>query len=109
MLGKSAKPLIVLEKKEGKYDLSRHGKRLSVILDRWADIIKIIGEEIPSAMQLEAILKELGMPTTFGEIGMREDILPEIFCASKDIRDKYVLSRLLWDLGMLDEFAKEIK
>ena len=26
-----------------------------------------------------------------------------IFRATKDIRDKYVLSRLLWDLGILDE------
>jgi hypothetical protein len=28
--------------------------------------------------------------------------------ASKDIRDKYVLSRLLWDLGLLDDFSERI-
>ncbi len=33
-------------------------------------------------------------------------LLPDNFLASKDIRDKYVLSRLLWDLGSIDEFAK---
>ena len=26
--------------------------------------------------------------------------------ATKDIRDKYVLSRLLWDIGLIDEFSK---
>ena len=26
--------------------------------------------------------------------------------ASKDIRDKYVLSRLAWDLGVLDELCE---
>ena len=24
--------------------------------------------------------------------------------ATKDIRDKYILSRLLWDLGIIDDF-----
>ena len=27
------------------------------------------------------------------------------FRATKDIRDKYVLSRLAWDLGVLDELC----
>lgn len=34
------------------------------------------------------------------EIGVDEALLPMIFGATKDIRDKYVLSRLAWDLGM---------
>jgi hypothetical protein len=32
-------------------------------------------------------------------------MLPVIFRATKDIRDKYVLSRLAWDLGVLDEIV----
>ena len=28
---------------------------------------------------------------------------------TKDIRDKYVLSRLVWDLGIIDEFSQEVK
>ena len=28
------------------------------------------------------------------------------FQATKDIRDKYVLSRLAWDLGVMDELCK---
>jgi hypothetical protein len=28
--------------------------------------------------------------------------------ATKDIRDKYILARLLWDLGILDEVAEEM-
>ena len=37
------------------------------------------------------------------EIGLDEEILPLTFKASKDIRDKYVLSRLCWDLGIIDD------
>jgi glycerol-1-phosphate dehydrogenase [NAD(P)+] len=108
LLGKSAKPLIELEKKEGKYDKIKHSERLSVILDKWDEVVRTVEEEIPQAAEIEALMKKLGMPTSFGEIGMRGDLLPEIFCASKDIRDKYVLSRLLWDLGLLDEFANSL-
>ena len=37
------------------------------------------------------------------EIGIDNKLLPMTFKAAKDIRDKYVLSRLCWDLGILDE------
>ena len=42
-------------------------------------------------------------PRTMKEIGLDEEILPLSFKATKDIRDKYVLSRLAWDLGIIDE------
>jgi hypothetical protein len=43
------------------------------------------------------------MPKSVNEIGIDGDILPETFKATKDIRDKYVLPRLCWDLGIIDE------
>ena len=36
-------------------------------------------------------------------------LLPIFFMATKDIRDKYVLSRLAWDLGILEELAETLK
>ena len=39
---------------------------------------------------------------------MDKSILPMTLMATKDIRDKYILSRLLWDLGVLDEVAAEL-
>jgi hypothetical protein len=43
------------------------------------------------------------MPKTMAEIGIDDTILPLTFKSAKDIRDKYVLSRLCWDLGIIDE------
>lgn len=37
------------------------------------------------------------------EIGIDNNLLPMTFKAAKDIRDKYVLPRLCWDLGIIDE------
>jgi len=36
-----------------------------------------------------------------------KEILPKTFKSAKDIRDKYVLPRLCWDLGIIDEIIGE--
>lgn len=105
LLGGSAENLISLEKKEGKYDVDNHRVRLPRILEKWDEILKIIDEELPSAEDIEALMTSLGLPARMEDIGVNTELLPEIFRASKDIRDKYVLSRLLWDLGIIDKFA----
>ena len=103
LLGKGAESMIALEAREGKYDVVAHAERLEVILQNWDEILKIMDEEIPSVQTLTALMDMIDAPKTLGEIGIDESLLPTIFCATKDIRDKYVLSRLAWDLGIEDE------
>ena len=105
LLGKGAESMIALEKKEQKYDTAGHARRLECILENWEKILKIMEEELPSAGYLDEILHAMGAPMTLSELGTDEALLPVIFRATKDIRDKYVLSRLCWDLGILDEIA----
>ena len=100
-LGKAAESMIALEKKEQKYNKESHEKRLDVILEHWDEIIQIIKDELPSSAELEKLFDKIGAPKTLEEIGVDEAILPLTFEATKDIRDKYVLSRLCWDLGII--------
>ena len=102
-LGASAQEMIALEAKERKYDPSKHTGRLETILAHWEDIQSIIEEELPSAQALEQLLDRIRAQKTLSEIGLEESILPMTFRSTKDIRDKYVLSRLCWDLGILEE------
>ncbi len=102
-LGKSAEPMIEAEKNDKKYDLQKHHERLEVICEHWEEIAKIINEEIPSSECIEHIMNEISMPKTASEINIDSDIVPMTFKATKDVRDKYVLSRLAWDLGIIDE------
>ncbi|MEE1455957.1 MAG: sn-glycerol-1-phosphate dehydrogenase, partial [Oscillospiraceae bacterium] len=74
-----------------------------IILSNWEKLLQIIDEELIGAVELEKLLTMLGAPKTAAEIGMDEALIPMTFRATKDIRDKYVLSRLCWDLGVLDE------
>ena len=103
LLGKGAESMIALEAKEGKYDVAKHAPRLEIILNNWDAILGIVNEEIPSLETLNAIFDTIEAPKTLVEIGIDEALLPTVFYATKDIRDKYVLSRLAWDLGILEE------
>ena len=109
LLGKGAESMIAQEAKEGKYDLAAHQKRLETILENWETILQIMAEELPTAAELEALLDTIEAPKCLADIGVEEALLPMLFKATKDIRDKYVLSRLAWDLGILEELAETLK
>ena len=102
-LGTGARAMIALEAKERKYDKELHRPRLELILEHWSEILAIIDEELPSSSELESLLVRIGSPLSVSEIGLDEADLPTVFRATKDIRDKYVLSRLCHDLGIIDE------
>ncbi len=101
-LGKGAESMIALEEKEKKYDKSAHKERLEKIISCWDGILQIIAEELPKFKEIEQLLQKIGAPITLDEIGIDADIFPTTFKATKDIRDKYILSRLCWDLGIID-------
>ena len=107
-LGKGAEDMIALEVKEQKYSPTLHASRIKRIFDNWEGILKIINEEIPSVKYIEFLLDSIGCPKTPEDIGIDPAILPMTFKASKDIRDKYVLSRLCWDLGIIDEISQSL-
>ena len=107
-LGSAAEPMIALEAKERKYDKSTHSARFDRIADNWDKIVDIIDSEMPTGDEIYALLTKIGAPKTAEDIGVDPKILPFTLKATKDIRDKYVLSRLLWDLGLLDEYAEEL-
>lgn len=103
-LGRSADVLIENEKKERKYDPNSRRKRTSRIVAEWDRILKVI-DELPASDDLEGFMKKIGHPTEFSEIGISREEEDTAFLMTKDIRDKYVLSTLLWDLGIIDEFV----
>ena len=102
-LGRGADAMIALEKKEGKYDVQKHSSRLDRIIARWDEIVAVMNEELPTVAELTALYDAVGMPKSMEEIGIDQSIIGMTFAAAKDIRDKYVLPRLTFDLGIIDE------
>lgn len=102
-LGKAAESMIELEEKEQKYNVEKHKERFEIIKTNWNKILQIIDEELPSSNDIEKLLNNIDAPTKPSQIGIDEKDNLTTFKATKDIRDKYVLSRLAWDLGIIEE------
>lgn len=104
LLGEAAEEMIALEQKEHKYDPDAHAKRLDTILSQWEELKALMREELPSCEELETLAKRIGLDQY--ELPIEPEIYSDVLRATKDIRDKYVLTRLLMDLGLLNEYTK---
>ena len=61
-----------------------------------------------SPEQLDELFEKIGLPTLPSQVGAADENIAKTFLFTGDIRDKYVLSRLLWDLGLEEEFSATI-
>lgn len=109
LLGKAAEAMIKLEDTEKKYDREKFLARLDRILSHWNEILGIIDRELMAHETLLSTLKSIGVATTPRELGIDGDNLGEVFEATRDIRDKYTVSRLVFDLGLNEEIKGFLK
>jgi len=107
-IGEGAEAMIALEAKEGKYSTEKHAARIDTIIEKWDELTTIVSKEIPKSEEIAKILNSIKCPKSPGEIGIDNGIVPMTFKATKDIRDKYVLSRLAYDLGVIDTLANDL-
>lgn len=101
IFGNAADTVLALEEKIHQNDPQKHQARLDLILSHWEDIQTIIREELPPTHDIEQLMRKLHMPITPQDIGIADKDVYNALIASRDIRDKYLTSSLLWDLGLL--------
>ncbi len=89
------------EKTWGKNSPEKHGSRLNQLLAHWDEILQIMDEELPDTKTLIETMKKIGIPTTPAELGLDNAAVRRAFIGSREIRDKYILSSVLWDLGLM--------
>ena len=109
IFGKTAPEILEIEKKTQKNDPAKHARRLDKIIDGWDEILKIIDEELPDFGELYKLMAATGMPMRPSEIDVNLQDTIDAFVGARDIRDKYLSCSLIWDLGMLDEFAEYLE
>ena len=103
-IGPGAEAMIEGENREHKYDAEKHKARFAVIEKNWDAILETIGT-LPPASEIRALMESIGFPTSAAVIGYDDEQVKTTFTMTKDIRDKYVGTRLFWDLGILQEIA----
>lgn len=106
-IGPGAEAMIAQEQREGKYDKEKHATRLERIISEWDNIVAII-DSLPKYDDVYTLLKQIGAPVDVDYLGYSNEQKKMVFTMTKDMRDKYVGTRLLWDLGLLDEASAYI-
>lgn len=101
-MGSASAAMVAGELRDDKYAPEKHAARLDIILEKWPEIVRAMDEELPTLEALTAAMQAVGAPMTPEEIGL-SDRLCDTIRATRDIRDKYILSRLIWDLGLSEE------
>ncbi|MDI9469432.1 MAG: iron-containing alcohol dehydrogenase [Bacillota bacterium] len=101
LLGPAARPLIELEMKEQKYHRGPHADRLERILACWPQILEVL-DDLPDRERLGETLRACDAPLSVADLKVKEPRLRDVVRHTGDIRDKYIITRLLYDIGKLD-------
>ena len=109
IFGKTASEVLKIEEKARKNDPAGAKARLDRIVENWPQILRIIDEELPDLDELLGQMKAIGEPTGPSELGISLQDTLDAFTGSREIRNKYLLSSMLWDLGVLEEFREILK
>lgn len=109
LFGTAAGEIIAVEHQLKKNEPDKHAKRLEQILNHWPEILQIIEEEVPSYDDIYSLMQKAQMPMFPADLGIEKAQVRQAFLGTREIRDKYVLSSLLWDLGLLEDFAVRLE
>ncbi len=109
VFGRTAEPLIAQERTQRKNDPEGRRRRSARIIEHWDELVQIMDEELPDADALRGRMRALGLPMRPGDIGISNEDALDAFVCSRDIRDRYLSTSMLWDIGWLDEGAEVLK
>ncbi len=76
-----------------------------------AEGISLVAEDIlglPTIEELKTLYKDIGLPVTFAEIGVDEELLEETIGNAYTVRERFTVMSFLQERGLLAEAAKQI-
>ena len=105
--GPAAPGVIAMENKAKKNDTEGCLARIDAIEANWEEIKGLLAN-LPKSENVADLLKGLSAPATPAEIEVEGEMLKRTFLYCKEVRDRYTIFQLAWDLGLLDELSDEV-
>ena len=102
--GQAAPEVIALEESAHKNDIQPRLLRIDAAEQKWDEVCALL-DELPTAEWLAGKLSEAGCPSSPAQIGLDADTLCTALVCAKEMRARYTLLQLLWDLDCLEELA----
>ena len=109
VFGSTADGIIAAAEATGRNDEEKRLARAELIVSNWDRILKIMEEELPEYEEIHSLMANAGMPMRPEEIGYTVTDAVDALVCSRDVRDKYLLSSLLFDIGYLDDAAQWLR
>jgi glycerol-1-phosphate dehydrogenase [NAD(P)+] len=83
--------------------------RLGELVDRWDEVLERVGRTLRTRDDIEAELRAADAPVRFSELGggLERERARRAITHSKDIRNRYTILHLAWELGTLEQWADE--
>jgi glycerol-1-phosphate dehydrogenase [NAD(P)+] len=104
---KAAPGILKQSRENNRNSIEERVKRIQAVRRNWPKVIAVLQEK-PSAEEIGNILKTVGAPVTPGEIGVDSDMVYNSIIYAKEIRNRYTVLQLVWDLGLSEECAAAI-
>lgn len=105
----AADGIIAVEDKSQKNDIEKRNIRLDTIEENWNQIRTMIKEDLPKVSEMEKLFAGLDAPTNPTQIDVSLEELYESVIYAKEVRPRYTVLQLIWDLGLSEKYAQATK
>jgi glycerol-1-phosphate dehydrogenase [NAD(P)+] len=84
------------------------GKELEAIRHKWGMLRSHLEAFLQDPAAIRSTLEAVGAPTTARELGISDEEVREAFFLARDIRARYTVLDLGWQLGALERFGGQV-
>lgn len=105
--GPAAPGVIEMERSAQKNEAAGRLARIDAMEKNWPAITALL-RELPSSAYVAELLEGLGSPAQPAQIGVDKALLRDTFLYCKEIRARYTILQMLWDLNVLEPIADAV-
>lgn len=105
--GPAAPGVIEMEEEAGKNASAGRLARIDTMERRWSEISALL-RTLPTSDYVADLLSSLGAPCRPEGIGIDRKLLKDTFLYCKEIRARYTILQMIWDLDLLDSISDQV-
>lgn len=105
--GPAAQGVIDMEATAQKNEVTAHLRRINAMEKNWAEITALL-EALPASETVADLLKSLDASYLPSQIEVDEEMLRNTFRYCKEVRARYTILQMVWDLGLLEELSDQV-
>ncbi|MCI2057380.1 MAG: sn-glycerol-1-phosphate dehydrogenase [Oscillibacter sp.] len=105
--GPAAQGVIDMEAKAQKNETSARLARIDAMEAHWDELTALL-DSLPSSQTVIELLKSLDSPYLPAQIDVDAAMLRNTFRYCKEVRARYTILQMVWDLGLLDTLSDQV-